>query len=597
MAAGFARTFLRLLGRPSITGPIFGKELRVSSRRKRNYVLRSAYVALMTLFIVSVWLSVVHSGGSIWSRAQMDLAGRAIVTVIVWFQFCATQLIAVCMFATAISDEIYRRTLALLMTTPINSFQIIMGKLFSKLLQLLILLAISLPLLAVVRVFGGVPVEFVIAALCVTLAAAVFTGSLSMFFSIANRRAYVAILKTIFTLLVLFLLVPYLVWELWEDAPDWVSTALAHSNPWGAMVGLVMTLLPPFPVTLSSFSWPAHCLVMLGASAAVLGVCTAVVRKVGLRQATGEAGLFVRRRRRRPAAAVGAEPATGRIRRVRGSPIVWRELRTPIFRSRTKGIIGAGMVIGGLCVTYLACADHLDGGATHVVYAVIFIGIGTLATAVLSATSITSEKEARTLPILLGTPLGDFHLIAGKAMGVFRRCLPAWLLLGGHMLLFMLWGFIHPIVLVHLAMLVAWLVLFLTGTGMYFSARFRRTTAAVMANLGLALTLWAILPVLLTVTMTLAAEEPGFLLTYYSAHPAVQGVVVTAAGAGEDNASESIEELRYNWPDTVVSSWPPGRAPGPGETTGRMFVSLLGYGLVGLAFALRAKAHLRRKLY
>ena len=150
MAAELARTLLRLISPGSITGPIFGKELRVSSRRKRNYAVRTAYVALMALFIVSTWMMTIDEAGSAWSRAQMARVGRVIVGVIVGFQFGATQLIVVCMFSTAISDEIYRRTLGLLMTTPINSFQIIMGKLFSKLLQLLILLAISLPMLAVV---------------------------------------------------------------------------------------------------------------------------------------------------------------------------------------------------------------------------------------------------------------------------------------------------------------------------------------------------------------------------------------------------------------------------------------------------------------
>ena len=593
MAAELARTLLRLINPGSITGPIFGKELRVSSRRKRNYVVRTAYVALMALFIIFTWMMSMDEIGSAWSRVQMARVGRFIVAAIVLFQFCATQLIVVCMFSTAISDEIYRRTLGLLMTTPINSFQIIMGKLFSKLLQLLILLAISLPMLAVVRVFGGVPWEFVVAALCVTVTAAVFAGSVSMFFSIGNRRAYVAILKAIFTLLALFLVVPFVTEALWRPRPQWLSMVLTYANPWGAMARVFRNFVSPFPAALS---WQVHCLVMLGASGAVLAVCTAVVRKVGLRQATSEAGLFVRRRQRRPKAAVaGGEQAAGRIRRVRGSPVVWRELRTPMYRSRLKGIIGAGMVIGGLGATYLACAESLDAGVTHLVYAIIFIGIGGVATAVLSATSITSEKEARTLPILLGTPLSDLHLIAGKAMGVFRRCVPVWLLLGGHMLLFTILGFVHPIVLVHLAMLVVWLVLFLTGTGMYFSARLRRTTAAVMANLGLALALWAVLPILLGLTMALSKGDSDYINIVFCANPVVQGTVVTIAGAGEDQASESIEGLEYHWPDDSVG--PYAGAPGAGDTTARMFVSILGYGLVGLAFALRAKAHLRRKLF
>jgi len=129
-----------------LTGPIFDKELRVSSRRKRNFVLRSAYVVLLTIFVVIVWLSVVKfQGTAAYQKSRMGIAGKTVITTIVTFQFVATQLIAIIMLSTSISDEIYHRTLGVLMTTPINSFQIVMGKLFSKLLQLILLLAISLP--------------------------------------------------------------------------------------------------------------------------------------------------------------------------------------------------------------------------------------------------------------------------------------------------------------------------------------------------------------------------------------------------------------------------------------------------------------------
>src|SRR4030042_6235539 len=46
-----------------LTGPIFDKELRVSSRRRRNYVLRFLYILLLTVFIGVAWLAVVPIGG------------------------------------------------------------------------------------------------------------------------------------------------------------------------------------------------------------------------------------------------------------------------------------------------------------------------------------------------------------------------------------------------------------------------------------------------------------------------------------------------------------------------------------------------------
>ncbi len=217
MITGLLNFVLRFLSPFRLIGPIFDKELRVSSRRRRNYVLRFAYIALLTVFLALVWIEAMgQSGSAVYQISRMAEAGKFIVIYMVWFQFCATQFLAVILLSNSISDEIYNRTLGLLMTTPISSFQIVMGKLLSKLLQLVLLLAISLPLLAIIRVMGGVPWNYVISSLCITLTAIIFVGSLSLFFSIFSRRAYVVIIITILTIGFVFALLPLLAGWIWQ---------------------------------------------------------------------------------------------------------------------------------------------------------------------------------------------------------------------------------------------------------------------------------------------------------------------------------------------------------------------------------------------
>ena len=185
MITGLINFVARFLSPFRLTGPIFDKELRVSSRRKRNYFLRFAYVCLLTAFIAFAWIVTAKIGGStsvVYQVSRMAETGRYVTTIIILFQFIAIQLTAIVMLSTAISDEIYHRTLGLLMTTPISSLQIVIGKLFSKLLQLVLLLAISMPILSVVRVLGGVSWDYVVSSLCVTLTAAIFAGSVSLAF-------------------------------------------------------------------------------------------------------------------------------------------------------------------------------------------------------------------------------------------------------------------------------------------------------------------------------------------------------------------------------------------------------------------------------
>jgi len=284
-------SFWKLLDPVRLTGPLFGKELRVSSRRKRNYLLRFVYVIALTVFVAGVWISVVQSQVSTtFQKSRLAVAGKEIIETIVMFQFFATQLVAVIMLSTSISDEIYHRTLGLLMTTPISSFQIVMGKLCSKLLQLMLLLGISLPLLAVVRVFGGVPWGYVLSSLCITITAVIFAGALSLFLSINNRRAYIVIIKTIFIHSVIFALLPAMMGLL--------GLPILLSVPRSVVVYTANLYLNPFKAIVvvgniasrgaGAFYWPVHCAIMLGLSAVLIALCSAVVRKVALRQAVGQ---------------------------------------------------------------------------------------------------------------------------------------------------------------------------------------------------------------------------------------------------------------------------------------------------------------------
>jgi ABC-2 type transport system permease protein len=604
MNIGLSKSVRYILKPSWLTGPIFDKELRVSSRRRRNYVLRFAYLAILTVFVVLVWHSMVKfQGAAAYRISQMSEAGLAIITTIIMFQFVATQLIAVVMLSTSISDEIYNRTLGMLMTTPINSFQIVMGKLFSKLLQLILLLAISLPLLAIVRVFGGVPWDYVLSSLCITLTAVTFAGSLSLYFSIKGRRAYAVILKGLFTLGTIYLFIPIMVVLVYQSFVPLTSripmlfSIVMLPNPFVAMQFKTAAMMSPGATGLMpiQFSWPLHCGIMLGASALLLAWSMRIVRRVALRQAAGQLDLTTKNKHN-PKKNLSLETAIphgqfGLIRHVKGSPVVWKELRAPIIQGgRKKNIIGLVITIIALLITYAVNMKEklLDKDFPHVAYTLIFVILGLITNIVLSATTITTEKETRSWPILLATSIGDWQILIGKAIGVFRRCLPIWLLLAGHLILFILVRFIHPIAVVHLAILVTWIAVFLSGSGLYFSARLKRTTSAVVANFALALTLWAVIPSLLGLVATIT-HESYFLEAYILANPVVQTVVIMDGAGGSQNAMSNLSRLDYEWPSgSDYNVW---------STTSILLITMLIYVSTGLFFAWRAKCRFRRNIF
>jgi ABC-type transport system involved in multi-copper enzyme maturation permease subunit len=604
MNIGLSKSVRYVLKPSWLTGPIFDKELRVSSRRRRNYFLRFAYLAVLTIFVVLVWHSMVKfQGAAAFRISQMSEAGLAIITTIIMFQFVATQLIAVVMLSTSISDEIYHRTLGLLMTTPINSFQIVMGKLFSKLLQIILLLAISLPLLATVRVFGGVPWDYVISSVCITLTAVIFAGVLSLYFSISSRRAYAVILKTLFTLGTIYLFIPIMVVLVYQSFVPLTSripmlfSIVMLPNPFVAIEFQTASMMTPGGAGIMPFrfSWLLHCGIMLGASVLLLAWSMRIVRRVALRQATGQLDLTTKnknnkKKMRQSLRTTKSEGQSGLIRHVKGSPVVWKELRAPIIQGgRKKNIIGLVITIAALLITYAVNMKEklLHRDFPHVAYTLIFVIIGLITNTVLSATTITTEKETRSWPILLATSMGDWQILIGKFLGVFRRCLPIWLLLAGHLLLFITVRYIHPIAVVHLAILVTWIVVFLSGSGLYFSARLKRTTSAVIANFALVLTLWAVIPVLLGLIATITLDD-NIMETYIYANPVVQAAVIMNGAGGNYNAARSLSHLDYGWPDGHYNVW---------STTGVLLVMMLTYVSMGLIFAWRAKCRFRRNIF
>jgi ABC-2 type transport system permease protein len=565
----------RVVGLSWLTGPIFDKELRVSSRRRRNYALRFLYVMFFMTLLSLFWLDiVVHRSTSVYQISRMAEAGRNIITIIVWFQFITSQAVAVVMLSASISDEIYKRTLGVLMTTPIGSLQIVLGKLLSRLLQMVLLLAITLPLLAIVRVFGGVPWDFLVCSLCVTLSTILFVGTLSLFFSIFTRRAYVVIIATVLTLAMLFALLPFIVAFLMSDIVSGgaLFDFLSYVNPYVVMMKATDAL--ESAKSMRFVNWPTHSAIMSGASLLLLLLATVLVRKAALRQAAGQSGLWSSR---------GKSLGTGHIRRVVGSPVLWKERRTPLLGRHKLGmIVAVFLALGLLGTTYALCAkeDILMDPEVRASYVVIFLFLGMLFTTVLPATCITSEKESQTWSLLLTTPIGDWEIVWSKFLGIVRRCLPAWGFLLGHVTLFTLAGIIQPVGAVQLAILVAWVVFFLSGSGLYFSARFRHTTTAVIANIALAASVWAIVPLVLAIVLGITDVGGDLLAVYMDMNPVVHAVVIT------DATSRSGGLASYNWIQSGISD--------VGEATGWILLCFVLYVVVGLAFIARAGARIRR---
>jgi ABC-type transport system involved in multi-copper enzyme maturation permease subunit len=165
--------------------PIVAKELRSRMRGWHAAVLLTAYLCAVgglgcLVYSDEIGISTnVVAIGSIGGTIFKVLAATVLVTV---------ALVAPGLVGPAISGEREHQTLDLLLVTPLRPARIVIGKLVAALAFVVLLVVVSLPLLSVALLLGGVPLSEVLEALALTLVFAFTLGALSMLFSVVLRR-------------------------------------------------------------------------------------------------------------------------------------------------------------------------------------------------------------------------------------------------------------------------------------------------------------------------------------------------------------------------------------------------------------------------
>jgi ABC-type transport system involved in multi-copper enzyme maturation permease subunit len=541
-------------------GPIFGKELRVSARRKRSYLLRVLYLTALLLAMMAVWSASRYTyglnGAAARAQAQEQL-GTAFFICFVVFTTLAMMVIGPVLTATAISSERLGRTLNVLLMTPITLWQLLSGKLASRLLIALTLIGLSLPVLALSRLLGGVELSQMFGGICLATTVAIHSAAIGLFFSTILRRAFAVILLSYATIGFCqgFLLFAGLALQLGRGrGGEWIW---AHVN-WFMAIGSIVEprafrsgfMSGPFGLNLPP--WAVCCVIYLALSAALVLLSALLLRRSVRREgassrapdpiayipvvrvAAGDAA--VRSAGGPPplpmAAGAVPEPASGELtldgefaadaavlryasphrgnaplaaqpREVSDNPVLWREVRRPLTNRRWQAITFSLIAVGLLLASYAICAsfpfDGLDDADTQIGYAIIFHGLLWLLVAVVSATSVAQEKESDTWTLLLTTPITGRTIVFSKAAGLLRRFMWPFALAAGHFALFTVCGVIKPAAFV----LVLWVMIAFNAiwlaTGIYLSLRLRTVTFAVILNLLLAILVYPVAAALLLI--------------------------------------------------------------------------------------------------
>ncbi len=185
------------------------KELRGRMRGRREFVILTLYLLFLAGF-GAAWQAIAERaygnssslyGGS--AAFASALIGQEIFGALLIVETLLVVFLAPAFTAGAISLEREKQTLDMLAATPISSLAIVVGKLLSALTYVFILIGASIPLTAMVFVFGGVGPDEVLRGYVVLLVSAVGLGSLGLFISALMQRTQAATVVTFFGVMAL----------------------------------------------------------------------------------------------------------------------------------------------------------------------------------------------------------------------------------------------------------------------------------------------------------------------------------------------------------------------------------------------------------
>jgi ABC-type transport system involved in multi-copper enzyme maturation permease subunit len=409
-----------------VLGPIFAREFLTVPRRAAHYTGRAVALGMLWTLGVTAWLATGGLGG-----AEPGLGDTAHFGLLLFQLFTVVTLVLVAFFAalsaaSTVAREKDRRTFILLLLTDMTDAEIVLGKLLGTLLPIGLMLIGMLPVLAMLLLLGGITPAQVVNAWLVLLFTAFAAGSLGGLVALWRDKTFQSLALAVLALVLYVCAVQAL----------GLFSYFADSHPEASAVSR----------SLAGVDWPAVQM-WLDPVRAIFGILQPE-HAGGFRVIYGYVGVMMfwsvllnawgvyKLRKWNP----GGEPimqretpeeeeakdrakahaAPGAVRGVWGNPVLWREIRTRAYGRRPLIVKLGYFIVAGL-IAYAALAPVLAG--QRVAYAA---GYGMIPVTVLSllllaaqaTTAITSERDGRSLDLLLATDLTPKEFIFGKIGGI-----------------------------------------------------------------------------------------------------------------------------------------------------------------------------------
>ncbi|MGI9519534.1 MAG: ABC transporter permease subunit [Pirellulaceae bacterium] len=502
-----------------LVGPVFTREAVVAPRRRRLYVLRTVYAVSLLLLMCTAWM-ILAGTQIIRNLGDMARFGAILFQILAPLQLVLMMFMSAVQTASGVAVEKDRQTLILLLMTRLSNGELVLGKLFASLLNIGVMLMTALPIFMLIVLFGGTSFSQVGWTFAVTAITALAAGSLGSTLALWREKTFQTL--ALVALSLVFWIGAAEVIGLWQGTvAGFTGTQIAGAlNPLRAII----SASSPAVVSL----WPTNVvpflIVMSVVTIALNALAIARVRvwnpsrdvRVGQTGQATEASIFsdsldgnatassaddvkemTRRDESQRMAHVDARvrAANQKSRRVWDNPVLWREACTWAYGKKIVFIRIAYWLLAGF--VFYALFSQVQSGtvfsrgseaAVSIPAAAWILGPFMLLSLVminaLGVTSMTNERDGRSLDLLLVTDLSPREFLFGKLGGVLYVTLDA--VLWPIVLCGFLWVSGSLLLEYYAYLVIGWLVLavFVAMLGLHCGMIYANSRQAIGVSLG-----------------------------------------------------------------------------------------------------------------
>ena len=369
-----------------LENPVLNRELIENLRSPRAFLMQAIFILLLGGIVLVAW------------PPEIELEVKEQRSLELYDTFARGQLILLALLAPilaapAISSESERRSLDMLLTSPLSATAIVVGKLLSALVYLLLLAVSSLPVFSVCFRLGAVGYREVLSTFLMLFGTAYICGSIALFASAYMRRSRAA-LSVSYVVIIPVVLLLVLVNPL-RSMPAAIALTFLAFVVGSALVGMVQRRLRlPFDTA----------------------------PKAADEEDRDEQVGLVLDQHRFPDNLLSSR-YDGKPLDERKNPVYEKELRHELFGQGTLLVrlllqVSLMAALPFFIASLWAYIKYGDGLWVYSFYTLVFV---MLLAPSLTAGVFTQERERGTLDLLLTTTLGKPHILKAKLLVNLRN--------------------------------------------------------------------------------------------------------------------------------------------------------------------------------